>query len=311
MSEEIKYKEFNYLPIDYRDKSEKEGRIERLQYDVLDLEGDSCTKYVNIYLPHDYDEFNNIKKYNILYLMHGGGENENLVFGGPGKTTEFKNILDNMICNGDMEPIIVVTPTFYNLKNKSINNKDKNEKEGIVFPIMETNNFHNELINYLIPLIETKYNTYTKLEGKEDIKASREHRAFGGFSMGSVTTWNVFINCLDYFKYFIPLSGDCWTLSSKANGSMAKETAKYLQDSVKSTKYNRNDYYLFCACGKKDIAYPNMEPQIDALKELKDTFVYSNNKEKGNFYFIVNEEGVHSWHWVNQFIYNILPDLFK
>ena len=310
MAKESKYKGFKELPIEYRNENKRQGRIEKLQYKILDLEGDTCTKNVNVYLPYGYNEVDKNKKYNILYLMHGGGENENLIFGGSNKTTEFKNILDNMIYNGDIEPIIVVTPTFYNLKDKLVNKVNENKELEFVLPVMETENFHKELVNNLIPFIETKYNTYVKSGKEEDLKDSRSHRAFGGFSMGSVATWNAFINCLDYFKYFIPLSGDCWILSKKASGSMAKETAKYLEDSVKMTQYTWKDYYLFCACGKLDIAYPNMEPQIDAMKKLKDTFIYSNNKENGNFYFIVNEEGVHTWYWINQFIYNILPDLF-
>ncbi|WP_179189993.1 hypothetical protein [Candidatus Enterococcus testudinis] len=40
-----------------------------------------------------------------------------------------------------------------------------------------------------------------------DIEASRDHRAFASFSIGSVTTWHTLVNCLDQFRYFIPMSG--------------------------------------------------------------------------------------------------------
>lgn len=69
-----------------------------------------------------------------------------------------------------------------------------------------TVNYHNELINDLIPAVESKYSTYAKSSSHEDIVKSREHRAFGGFSMGSVTTWHTFVNNLDSFKYFITSS---------------------------------------------------------------------------------------------------------
>ncbi|HZK34902.1 MAG TPA: hypothetical protein VFD33_06305 [Bacillota bacterium] len=74
---------------------------------------------------------------------------------------------------------------------------------------------------------------------------------------------------------------------------------------------NEKDYYLLCASGTQDIAYPNMKPQIDAMKKFKDSFVYSADIIEGNFYFIECDGGIHNWHWANQFIYNILADFFQ
>lgn len=313
IKDSLKDKDFKILPEEYRIENKKQGTIERLEYKVEDLEKSNNIKHLNLYLPYEYEATDKNKKYNVLYLMHGGGEDENLLFGGPGKNTELKNILDNMIANCDIKPLIVVTPTFYGVKNDLKNDEELCHVETIdhPLPIIETKYFHNELINDLIPFVETKYNTYTSSANKEDLKASREHRAFGGFSMGSVTTWYAFINCLDYFKYFIPLSGDCWALAQKAEGNMAKETAEYLAKVAKDSGYAPKDYYLLCASGDLDIAYPNMKPQIDAMRELKDSFIYSSNLKEGNFYFIVSKGGIHNWHWINQFIYNILPDLFN
>ncbi len=49
------------------------------------------------------------KEYNILYLMHGTGDDEKYWL----KTNPYnKTMLDNMIADGDIEPLIVVTPTF-------------------------------------------------------------------------------------------------------------------------------------------------------------------------------------------------------
>ncbi len=307
-----KEKQFKAVPDEYRNENEKQGVIESLQYNVPDLENGTNTKHLNVYLPYCYDSADTKAKYNVLYMMHGGGENENLIFGGPGENRELKNILDNMIANGDIDPIIVVTPTFYGVKNGFKNNPAlcHAQSPDYPFPLVETEYFHDELINDLVPFVETKYHTYAASASKEDLKASRGHRAFGGFSMGSVTTWCAYINCLDYFKYFMPLSGDCWALAQKAEGRMAKETAEYLAKVAKDAGYTPKDYYLFCATGNLDIAYPNMKPQMDAMKELTDNFIYSPDTEEGNFYFIDCDGGVHTWHWVNQYIYDILPDLF-
>lgn len=285
-------KEFKAVPDEYKLDASKQGSIESLEYTTANLTNSTDTKKLNVYLPYGYDASDASKKYNVLYLMHGGGENESLIFGGPGQNKELKKILDNMIANGDIEPLIVVTPTFYGGKN-------------------DTALFHEELINKVVPLIETKYHTYAASASLADLKASREHRAFGGFSMGSVTTWYTYINCLDYFKYFMPLSGDCWVLGDKAGSDKAKLTAEYLAKVAKDAGYKPQDYYIFAATGNLDIAYPNLYPQIEAMKQLKDNFIYSSDITKGNFYFIVSDGGTHAWNWVNQYIYDILPDLFK
>jgi endo-1,4-beta-xylanase len=92
-------KEFKLVPDEYRADNEKRGTIEKLEYSVTDEVNaeNNYVKYLNVYLPYGYDPSDNNKKYNVLYLMHGGGENENLIFGGPGERKELMKILDNMI----------------------------------------------------------------------------------------------------------------------------------------------------------------------------------------------------------------------
>ncbi len=284
-------KYFKPVPDDYRAESDKPGTIETLQYSTPNLENGMDEKKLHVYLPYGYDASATDKKYNVLYLMHGGGENEDLIFGGPGQSKEMKKILDNMIARGDIDPLIVVTPTFNGGKN------------DVAF-------FHEELVAKVVPLVETKYNTYTKSGSLADLKASREHRAFGGFSMGSVTTWYTFIHALDYFKYYLPLSGDSWIIEQRGGGLQPEKTAEFLADVARKSGYKPQDYYIFSATGTADIAYPNLKPQIDAMKQHKDVFVYSSDTKKGNFYFIAADGGTHAWNWVNQYVYDILPDLF-
>ncbi|WP_010250451.1 endo-1,4-beta-xylanase [Acetivibrio cellulolyticus] len=281
-------KEFKSLPSEYKVTSSKQGTIEKLSYTW-----GSDTKNFYVYLPNGYNQSDTSKKYNVVYLMHGGGEDETLLFGGPGQNKELKVIIDNMIAKGDIEPAIFVTPSFYKGNN-------------------DVATFHEELSKTIIPLVETKYNTYLKSKSTEDMKASRDHRAFGGFSMGSVCTWYTYINCLEYIKYYMPYSGDCWAVTGGAGTTGASQTASYLASIPKKYGYKApHDYKLFCATGSEDIAYPNMKPQMDELKKLTDTFIYSNDPIEGNFYFMVANGGTHWWGYVNQYIYNILPDLFK
>src|SRR5699024_10083759 len=162
-------KHFQSIPDEYRMESDQPGSIQTLDYQTPNVDGGQDDKKMHVYLPHGYDTSDSNEKYNVLYLMHGGGENEDIIFGGPNQTKELKKILDTMIEKGDIDPLIVVTPTFYGGKN-------------------EPAHFHEELLNDIVPLVETEYQTYAKSGSLDDIKASRAHRAFGGFSMGAVTT---------------------------------------------------------------------------------------------------------------------------
>ena len=246
------------------------------------------TKTYNVYLPQGYDPADTAKKYNVFYLMHGGGENVNTLFGGPGQDLELKRILDNMIFAGEIEPMIVVTPSFYGGEN-------------------DVATFYKELNTKIIPQVETKYNTYLEDESEEAMKASRAHRAFGGFSMGSACTWYVYLNSLDYIKYFVPLSGDCWALSGSASADKSAETAEYLAEHAKKKGLS---FKLFCATGDADIAYPNMAPQMAEMEKLTDAFTFNKDPKVGNCYFMVAKGGTHAWNFVNQYLYIIMKDLF-
>ncbi|CAM3553328.1 sugar-binding protein [Marinicrinis lubricantis] len=284
-------KYFKPVPDEYRVESDRPGTIETLMYKAPNLNNGTDDKRMHVYLPYGYDASDSSKKYNVLYLMHGGGENEDLIFGGPGQSRQLKKIVDNMIAKGDIEPLIVVTPTFYGGKN-------------------DVALFHEKLMHHIVPFVETQYHTYAKSGSLDDLNASRAHRAFGGFSMGSVTTWYTFIHCLDYFKYYMPLCGDSWVYGRLGGGTKPVETAEYLANAARASGYAPQDYYIFSATGDLDIAYPNLKPQIDAMKQLTDVFIYSSDTNKGNFYFIAAGGGSHAWTWVTPYIYNILPDLF-
>lgn len=283
---------------EYRTKEINTGAVERLDYvtNTYDEPRRTITKSLHVYLPEGYNPQDEEKRYNIMYLMHGGGENENLLLGGPGQNTELKNILDNMIENGELEPLIVVTPTFY---------VDGNQDAGFL-----VRNFYKELMSDVIPMVERIYSTYAKNITLEALKESRSHRAFGGFSMGSACTWYIFMHCLDYFQYFMPLSGDCWAIEEKGGSTKSEETAQLLADAAKQQGYQKEDYYIFCATGREDIAYDHMSPQIEEMKQRTQYFAFTPDGKNGNFAFYVKAEATHWWHYVYEYIYVGLPFFF-
>ena len=267
-------KQFKEAPGDYFNSCQQQGKVTKETYN-----GIRGTKSLYVYTPYNYDPE---KKYNIFYLMHGGGENENTLFFQD--DTMIQNMLDHMIMNGELDPLIVVTPTFNGAGS-------------------EAANFYQELRASVIPFVEGKYSTYAESTSEEDIQASRMHRAYGGFSMGSVSTWAVLQNDLDLVGYFMPLSGDHW------QGQGAYGKAKSIADAIDKSGLKDNQYYIFAATGSEDIAYPNVNPQVDEMKKMPQ-FKFTSDFSQGNFYFMVAPGKTHWWGYVRHYVYDALPYFF-
>ena len=288
---------FKEMPQEYNNVCDKAGKVVSFKYKTRDnSKADSAEveKTALIYLPYGYDEKDTKTQYNILYLMHGGGGNENQYFHGVGQNSQMKNVFDNMIAKGDVKPLIVVTPT-YNVPYSS----DMNSTSM---------NFHLELVKDLIPAVEKEYHTYAKDVTAEGIHASKWHRAFSGFSMGGVCTWGVFDHCIDQIGCYIPISGDSW-IAGMGNG---EGSAKYLAETFTQTGYKPTDFRVYAGCGSpSDMAYGNLTPQIDAMKKHTDIFKYCDNFKDGNLYQSISEKSGHDNTTIMNTLYNGLPKMFE
>jgi enterochelin esterase-like enzyme len=120
--------------------------------------------------------------------------------GTPQRPSPLKSVIDHAIAAGEMRPLIVVCPTYNNTNTNGL------DSSSFSLAMQLTENYHNELINDLIPAVEGTYRAFAASTRIDDLVASRDHRGFGGFSMGSVTTWRTFQYGLDYFRYFLPMS---------------------------------------------------------------------------------------------------------
>lgn len=279
------------IPAEYQAPAEHGGEVIRLDYDT-----DTESKYAYVYVPYGYDED---KQYDILYMMHGGGGSQESLFGGTGQSNDIKNTIDHLIENGEMEPLLIVTPTFYTRENSSTS------VSGSWDAVRE---FPKELTDYLIPAVESTYTTYAETLDENGLIASRNHRAFGGFSMGSVTTWYVFEQELSLFSRFIPISGDSWTKGIQAGGSDPDGTAEELAESVAAQGYTADDFKIYAITGSEDIAEPCMTPMFHAMEKHADVFRMNENI---NTCYFIREGGVHNMTYVKQYLYNLLPVLYE
>lgn len=178
------------VPDLFEGECERKGTIEKVTYETKAYATDLRTvkKSAYVYLPCGYEEGT---KYDVLYLLHGSGDDEGywLV-----QNEWNKRMLDNLIDQKVIRPVIVVTPTFYV-------EDDCTESLQTLDRLSYT--FKDELRNDLMPAIESAYSTYAESADEKGFIESRDHRAFAGLSRGSVTTLHsVLCGSLDYFSSF-------------------------------------------------------------------------------------------------------------
>ena len=282
--------ELTEIPTEYFRPAERQGKLRDLYYDTYESfsyesKMQTIEKHAVVYLPYDYDE---TKKYNVVYLMHGGWSNENSTLGTPSSPSGFKNVIDNAIGNGVFAPLIVVCPTY--------NNTSGQDSADFSLALRLTRNFHNELINDLIPAVESTFSTYAEGTSESELKAARDHRAFGGFSMGSVTTWRTFEYALDYFRYFIPMS--CGT-------SLDDEEIWRTADGR-----NQNDYFVMMMVGTSDFSYSYDTARVQNMLS-SGYFTEQTENTDGNFIFRVKNGYSHNGTAANEYTYNALSYLWK
>ena len=266
------------------------GQICRLNYTVREKAEDEdaeISKYANVYVPYEYDEK---KKYPVLYLIHGGGGNPDAWL----DSSRIKNALDASFAAGRCAPFLVVLPTFYNHEPIRTGRADEQAERGHVLGFMQ------ELRQNLIPAVDAAYSTI----------ADRSGRAIGGFSMGGVTTWFAFLNNLDQFECFMPLSGDCWQFGGLGGGKETVKTVDYLCARISEQGFAPQDFRILAATGDKDIAYPNLNPQIEEMKKRTDAFNCSDDPTRGNLHYVVMENGYHRYEEGYQYVQHFMPYLF-
>lgn len=280
-------------PNSYAEEANHRGRIERIDYDTRDYaEGTNRarTNTAYVYLPYGYDE-NTTQKYNVIYLVHGHYGTASTTFEAEGGLQ--RKVLDHMMENGDVAPTIVVSPS-YNYGQPTSNYVDAD-------PYCRA--MPHELVNDLIPLVETRYRTYLTSPDEEGIVASRDHRAIGGFSMGGVTTWYALAETFPAFRYYLPISGDCWSLGSFAGMNRPTNTANYLANIIRQSPF-ANDFYIWAASGTSDSAYSETLIQVRGMAQLTDVF------DLTHMTFHEKDGARHEYRPIPEYVYNALSFFF-
>ena len=254
------------IPEEYSRPCAAAGRLEELE--IPDFPN------AVVYLPARYDQGE--KRYPVFYLLHGGGGDPYVWFGEDGA---FKNMIDHMIDAGELDPLLIVAPTYYPPGRKG---------DGIAYSGEAVRDFGPVLLRKILPIVDGKYRTV----------ADRYSRAVGGFSMGAVATWFILMAGTEEFHWFMPLSGDCWICGERGGGLHANQTAGLMATALKGRQF-----YVHALTGDRDIAFPNLDPQMQAMKEYPEVF-------KNTVKYSVLPGGIHDYPDIRRYIYNALPEFF-
>lgn len=256
--------------------STQPGTIVRFDY-TTDVYGETINQWANVYLPYGYDEN---KQYNIMYFTHGTNETQESFI----CNEQVKNAVDNMIEMGICEPFIMVCPTYYyEYESRSTDHKV----------------FVTEVRKDLMPAVEAAYSTYAETVDDAGFIASREHRAFAGYSQGSSVCWTLSYEMYDRAKWFLPMAG-----GSTRNMDSVKEAM------ANHSEYSDDVFYYISVGGKRDLAYEGVNALVQAML-ADEAFSYGTDTDANNFYLLQTNE-IHQTLKGRFFLYNAFIDgVFK
>ena len=194
-------------------------------------------RHAMVYTPAGYDLKANIKKrYPVLYLQHGMGEDET----GWTKQGHMQHIMDNAIAAGEAVPMIVVMESG-DIKAPFGPGQSRDQYGNSFYPV---------LLNDLIPYIDANFRT----------KTDRDNRAMAGLSWGGHQTFDVVLTNLDKFSYIGTFSGAIFGLDVKTayNGVFTNPES-----------FNRQvHYFLMCSGTEGMDKMFGTKKMVESLNEM-------------------------------------------
>jgi enterochelin esterase-like enzyme len=239
-------------------------------------------RHIFIYTPPGY-ETNTSIRYPVLYLQHGGGEDER-VWIEMGRTNV---ILDNLIAEGKAKPFIVVMETSAALKPGETPPRPRQPRpagerqtQPAARPHFSFDTYKEVMINDLIPFIDSNFRTLS----------NQSHRAMSGLSMGGMVTRQVTLANIDRFGYIGLFSGGSFSMDDVNNTPGFKEKVKLVFVSYGSRELE-NGRTRFGG---------NPKANTDALKEAGI-----------NAHFYISPLTAHEWQSWRRSLYEFAQLLFK
>jgi enterochelin esterase-like enzyme len=240
---------------------------------------------VFVYTPPTYDADPQVR-YPVLYLQHGGGEDER----GWVSQGHVSHIMDNLIAEKKAEPMIIVMEKGYAKKAGEADEPLRPPSSGGGMPDFSRMFAAVEevFISDLIPMIDKTYRT----------KTDRSNRAMAGLSMGGMQTFSIGLKHLDQFAYLGGFSGGG---GGFGGGTFDPKTAHggVMAD---AESFNAKLRVLFLSIGtaEGERFYTSVKGYRDALEAagIKTTYYESPGT-------------AHEWHTWRRSLHEFAPLLFK
>lgn len=222
-----------------------------------------------LYTPAGYDK--STEKYPVLYLLHGGGEDQR------GWATQGKTdlILDNLIAENKAKPMIIamLDGNFYG------------NGGGVAgFGEQQLRAFENELKNGAIPFVESNYR----------VETNAKSRALAGLSMGGLQTLHAGLHNTDMFNYLGVFSSGWWANNPK----LTEPQYDYMAKNSTTINSNLKEFWISQG-GKEDIAHGNCQIMMKKFDEMGIKYKYS------------EYAGGHTWPVWRHDIYQFAQLIFK
>ena len=194
-----------------------------------------------LYAPPGYDE-NISEKYPVLYILHGGGEDQR------GWATQGKTdlILDNLISQKKVVPMIVVMVDG-NLPSKGFG------EEALSM-------FEKELKQVVVPFVEKNYRA----------KTDANSRALAGLSMGGLQTLHAGVRNTQMFAYLGVFSSGWWANQP----AISDPQYAFMKENSNQINGNLKQFWIVMG-GKEDIAYENCKIMLSKFDEMQVKYTYT------------------------------------
>ena len=194
-----------------------------------------------VYTPAGYDT-HTAEKYPVLYLLHGGGEDER------GWATQGKTdlIMDNLIAEGKAKPMLIVM-------------LDGNMASAR-FNAGALKAFEAELMQAVIPFVEDNYR----------VRKEADSRALAGLSMGGIQTLYAGLYHTDLFAHLGVFSSGWLPFYQK----IADGQYEFINKNKAAIDSQLRLLWIAMG-GKEDIAYQNCQNMLKEFDTLKLKYTYS------------------------------------
>ncbi len=258
----------------YRVLEVPHGTVTRTWYNSPGL---NMSRRITIYTPPGYESGRT--SYPVLYLLHGAGGDEE-AWNELGRASQ---IMDNLIAQGKVEPMIVVMPNG----NVSQQAAPGEGKRGYYKPqFMEMGTMDGSFEASFMDIVNFVEDSYR-------VKDKKKYRAVAGLSMGGFHSLHIsryYPNTFDYVGLF--------SAAILPNQNVTSETYQDIDGTLMQQMDNGYKLY-WIGIGKTDFLYNNVKLYTEKLAAMGMSYTYRES------------EGGHIWKNWRVYLSEFAPLLFK